>query len=55
MARKKKDLKQHQNLQCHWHCPCEDNRLQSTIKIKSRKGLIKRPPQLTVLMDLFKT
>ncbi len=26
MARKKKDLKQRQNLQCHWHCPCEDCR-----------------------------
>lgn len=24
MAQKKKDLKQRQNLQCHWHCPCED-------------------------------
>jgi len=26
MARKKKDLKQRQNLQCHWHCPCDDCR-----------------------------
>jgi len=24
MAQKKKTLKEHQNLACHWHCPCED-------------------------------
>jgi len=24
MVRKKKTLKVHQNLACHWHCPCED-------------------------------
>ena len=29
MARKKKNLKQHQNLQCHWHCPCEDCRIEN--------------------------
>jgi len=26
MAQKKKELKKRENLQCHWHCPCEDCR-----------------------------